>query len=168
MGFYFSPKPRRANAAQGWPASPEENLERLKDAGLPMDRGVPKCGRCGGTYGLHAFSSTEANANIEVGHTSRGCPEEPMENVDRVGVKCVNCDADGHRARDCPEPRKDRFACRNCKCVTLDLYSDSSTNLTRQSGHSAAECTEPRSAEGVECKRCNEGQTRPPPQPVRS
>lgn len=64
-----------------------------------------------------------------------------MENVDRVGVKCVNCDAEGHRARDCPEPRKDKFACRNCK----------------QSGHTAAECTEPRSAEGVECKKCNEG-----------
>lgn len=48
VGFYFSAKPRRANAAQGWPSSPEENLERLKDAGLPYDRGVPKCGRCGG------------------------------------------------------------------------------------------------------------------------
>lgn len=29
--------------------------------------------------------------------------------------------------------------------------------LSRQSGHSAADCTEPRSAEGVECKKCNEG-----------
>ena len=42
--------------------------------------------------------------------------------VDRVGVKCVNCDADGHRARDCPEPRKDKFACRNCKYEALTLY----------------------------------------------
>ena len=48
VGFYFSGKPRRANAIQGWPSSPEENMERLKDAGLPMDRGISKCGRCGG------------------------------------------------------------------------------------------------------------------------
>lgn len=123
VGFYFSAKPRRVNARQGWPSSAEENMERLKDAGLPMERGIPKCGRCN-----------------ELGHTVRGCPEEPVENMDRVGVKCVNCDAEGHRARDCPEPRKDKFACRNCK----------------QSGHTAAECTEPRSAEGVECKKCNE------------
>lgn len=48
VGFYFSAKPRRVNARQGWPSSPEENIERLKDAGLPFERGVPKCGRCGG------------------------------------------------------------------------------------------------------------------------
>ena len=53
VGFYFSPNPRRANAAQGWPSSPEENLERLKDAGLPMDRGISKCGRCGGRRNRH-------------------------------------------------------------------------------------------------------------------
>lgn len=40
-----------------------------------------------------------------------------------------------------PIERPDRFACRNCK----------------KSGHSSKECPEPRSAEGVECKKCNEG-----------
>ena len=29
--------------------------------------------------------------------------------------------------------------------------------VCRQSGHTAAECTKPRSAEGVECRKCNEG-----------
>lgn len=48
VGFYFSPKPKRANMAAGWPKDAEENLERLKDAGLPMDRGIPKCTRCDG------------------------------------------------------------------------------------------------------------------------
>lgn len=48
VGFYFSAKPQRKSAKEGWPESPEENLERLKDAGLPVDRGIPKCGRCGG------------------------------------------------------------------------------------------------------------------------
>lgn len=48
VGYYFSDKPRRAILAQGWPSSPAENLERLEDAGMVMDRGIPKCGRCSG------------------------------------------------------------------------------------------------------------------------
>ncbi|KAL9132800.1 MAG: hypothetical protein Q9175_006028 [Cornicularia normoerica] len=123
VGFHLSSKPKRETAKQGWPETPEENLERLKDAGLPMERGIPKCNRCD-----------------ELGHTTRACPEEAVENTDKVQVKCVNCDEVGHRARDCPAPRVDKFACRNCK----------------QSGHTAAECTEPRSAEGVECRKCNQ------------
>lgn len=48
VGYYFSDKPRRAILAQGWPSSSAENLERLEDAGMVMDRGIPKCGRCSG------------------------------------------------------------------------------------------------------------------------
>lgn len=48
VGFYFSDKPQRKSAKEGWPESPQENLERLKNAGVPMDRGIPKCNRCGG------------------------------------------------------------------------------------------------------------------------
>ena len=48
IGFYFSPNPRRRNAAAFWPATPEENIERLKEAGLPYERGIPKCARCNG------------------------------------------------------------------------------------------------------------------------
>ena len=123
VGFYFSPKPRRTNARQGWPSSAEENIERLKDAGLPMERGIPKCGRCGGNADSMAHCSFHADLKTEIGHTVRGCPQEPVENIDRVGVKCVNCDAEGHRARDCPEPRKDKFACRNCKYVKRNPMS---------------------------------------------
>ena len=58
-----------------WPASPAENLERLKNAGLPMDRGVPKCSRC-----------------EEMGHMARQCPQEESLNIiERVEVKCANC-----------------------------------------------------------------------------
>lgn len=39
--------------APGWPASPEENLKRLEDAGIPLDRGVPRCGNCSGTVHPH-------------------------------------------------------------------------------------------------------------------
>lgn len=43
VGYYFSEKPQRPNLAAKWPASPEDNMERLADAGIPMDRGVEKC-----------------------------------------------------------------------------------------------------------------------------
>jgi sugar phosphate isomerase/epimerase len=48
VGFYYSPKPQRANLRERWPESVEENLERLEDAGLPYDREIPKCSNCGG------------------------------------------------------------------------------------------------------------------------
>lgn len=48
VGFYLSFKPKRKIQATGWPESPEANLERLKDAGMPMERGIPKCQRCNG------------------------------------------------------------------------------------------------------------------------
>lgn len=92
-----------------------------------------------------------------MGHTARGCKEERAVH-ERVEVKCVNCNAVGHRARDCTEARHDRFACRNCgyaltslECMTVPL------TFKRASDHKASDCPNPRSAEGVECKRCNEG-----------
>ncbi|GMF69436.1 unnamed protein product [Aspergillus oryzae] len=48
VGFYYSPKPQRANLKERWPESVEENLERLEDAGIPYDREIPKCSNCGG------------------------------------------------------------------------------------------------------------------------
>lgn len=42
--FYFlSDKPQRPNMRKRWPKSAEENLERLADAGVPMDSGIVKC-----------------------------------------------------------------------------------------------------------------------------
>jgi hypothetical protein len=96
--YRFSDKPKRPKEADGWPQSAEENFERLKDAGEPVDRGIPKCNNCD-----------------QLGHSHKNCPEEKQENADRAEVKCVNCQAIGHRIRDCPEPREDKFACRNCK-----------------------------------------------------
>lgn len=50
VGFFYSDQPRRAILVPGWPPSAAENLERMEDAGQPMDRGVPKCSRCSGEY----------------------------------------------------------------------------------------------------------------------
>ncbi len=46
VGLYYSNKPRNAKAAERWPSSPEENLERLANAGFVMDRMIPKCSNC--------------------------------------------------------------------------------------------------------------------------
>ena len=39
--------------------------------------------------------------------------------------------------------------------LALDCWEENLIH-NRKSGHTAAECEEPRSAEGVECKKCNE------------
>ncbi|CAG8027130.1 unnamed protein product [Penicillium salamii] len=76
----------------------------------------------------------------ELGHIKKSCKEERVENDDRVEIKCSNCDEVGHRVRDCMVKRKYRHGCRNCG----------------SGDHIAAECTEERSADGVECRRCSQ------------
>ncbi len=46
ISYRLSNKPKRPREAEGWPASAEENMERLKDAGEPVDRGMSLCGNC--------------------------------------------------------------------------------------------------------------------------
>ena len=82
--YRFSDKPPRERDIPLWPASMEENIERLKNAGEVVPLGIPKCSNCN-----------------EVGHTSKRCPQEKTEKEGRVEVKCYNCDAVGHRVRDC-------------------------------------------------------------------
>jgi hypothetical protein len=84
VSWRMSSKHSRPKEKDLWPASPEENLERLLDAGEPVDRGIPKCTNCD-----------------QLGHTSKSCPDEKQENGDRAAVKCFNCDQVGHRVRDC-------------------------------------------------------------------
>lgn len=76
-------KPARPREAEGWPQSTEENLERLRDAGETVERGIPKCTNCD-----------------EFGHTAKRCPQEKIEK-ERVMIKCYNCEQMGHRVRDC-------------------------------------------------------------------
>ncbi|KAI4264349.1 MAG: hypothetical protein L6R42_000534 [Xanthoria sp. 1 TBL-2021] len=97
VGYFLKKTPRSGKLADVWPSSEEENLIRLKDAGAPYERGIPKCLRC-----------------KEMGHTSKACTQEENE-IAKASVKCVICEEDGHRARDCTQVRVDRFACRNCK-----------------------------------------------------
>lgn len=112
----FSDKPERPREINGWPESRDEILSRLDDAGIVVDRGLPKCYNCG-----------------ELGHTSKTCTQEKVDrNAEKPKISCYNCGNEGHRIRDCklqdhfiffvfslmnvlgPEPRVDKFACKNC------------------------------------------------------
>ena len=129
ISYRFSDKPTRPREREGWP-SKEENLTRLENAGIPVPRGLPKCNNCS-----------------KLGHTSKRCPEERAERVDREEIKCIYCDQIGHRARDCrdkPEAREPR-ACRNCGSTE----------------HMARDCDQPRAAgDDVECYKCHESKLR--------
>ena len=125
LAFSWSSKARSKKLAEGWPETAEENLERLPNCGIVCESFIPVCGKCG-----------------EKGHSSKFCKTATEEGITgdmtRMKITCFICQGAGHRARDCTAERVDPFACRNCK----------------KSGHISKECPEPRSAEGVECKRC--------------
>ncbi|KAK2747333.1 hypothetical protein FQN57_002231 [Myotisia sp. PD_48] len=169
VGFFFSDKPQRVNLQERWPASAAENLERLTEAGFPLDRQVPKCGNCG-----------------QMGHTFKGCKEEHAL-PERVEVKCVNCKEPGHRARDCKQQRFDRFVCRNCgkpdhratecpeprsaegveckRCNEVGHFAKDcplgggharTCRNCGEEGHISKDCDQPRSAATVTCRNCEE------------
>ena len=62
VGYYFSAKPQRPSLVDKWPSSPEENMERLADAGVPMDRGVEKCNN----WSVTCPSLKTTNTNLSI------------------------------------------------------------------------------------------------------
>ncbi|KAL8689282.1 MAG: hypothetical protein Q9218_005014 [Villophora microphyllina] len=133
VGYFFKKAPRTAKLAAVWPSSDAENLERLEDAGVPYERGIPKCLRCKGRR-------PELTSQQEMGHTTKACPEEATDFGQQASVKCFNCEEEGHRVRDCPVARVDRFACRNCN----------------EEGHQAKECEKPKNPANSKCRNCEE------------
>ncbi|OAX80629.1 hypothetical protein ACJ72_05035 [Emergomyces africanus] len=146
IGYYFSDKPQRPNLKERWPESPEENLERLADAGIPLDRQIPKCSNCG-----------------QMGHGTRGCPDERSV-VEKVEVKCVNCNEIGHRARDCTEKRVDKFSCRNCgqpghrssECTEPRSAEGVECKNCNEVGHFAKDCPQGAGGRSKACRNCGE------------
>ncbi|TAQ87833.1 hypothetical protein B7494_g3855 [Chlorociboria aeruginascens] len=139
-----SPNHQRPKEKDSWPSSPEENLERLANAGEPVDRGIPKCGNC-----------------EKLGHIHKYCTEERVEKVDRVIVQCYNCNEIGHRVRDCPAPRPDKFACRNChksghsskECPEPRSAEGVECKKCGEVGHFSRDCP---TAPQVSCHNCGE------------
>lgn len=81
--YRFDSKPARNRERAGFPESAEDNMERLRDAGEPVNSGKLKCTNC-----------------EEYGHISKSCPSDRVEK-EQVVVKCFNCGEEGHRVRDC-------------------------------------------------------------------
>ncbi|KAF7914885.1 hypothetical protein BELL_0029g00140 [Botrytis elliptica] len=134
-----SSKHSRPKEKESWPATPEENLERLANAGEPVDRGIPLCSRCN-----------------ELGHTVKHCTEERVEG-ERVQVH-------GHRVRDCPIPREDKFACRNCKksghsskeCPEPRSAEGVECKNCNEIGHFSRDCPTGGGGDGGLCRNCNQ------------
>ncbi|CZT41586.1 related to hexamer-binding protein HEXBP [Rhynchosporium secalis] len=144
ISWRWDPKPRAPKEMDVWPTSPEENMERLADAGQPTDCKMPKCSNCD-----------------ELGHTKKSCPQDQME-TERAQVKCYNCDEVGHRVRDCPTPRPDKFACRNCKqsghsskeCPEPRSAEGVECKKCNEVGHFSRDC--PQGGGGGACHNCGE------------
>ncbi|KAL1310589.1 hypothetical protein AAFC00_000865 [Neodothiora populina] len=163
ISFQYGLTPRRAKMADAWPKTEEENMERLENAGFPMDGMVPYCNNC-----------------ETLGHTLKRCTEDKRE-IEKPKIECSNCKEEGHYRRDCPNPRKGYNACRNCsqpghranecteppnvdnvecrKCSQMGHFSRDCPDAPKfecrncgQKGHRASDCTEERK---VTCRNCN-------------
>ncbi|KAG9719464.1 hypothetical protein KCU59_g18027, partial [Aureobasidium melanogenum] len=169
VSFQKTAKPRRAILAEGWPKTLEENLERLHDAGFPMDNLKPYCTNC-----------------EESGHSMKTCPQEKQV-VEKPKVTCSNCNTDGHYVRDCPEPRAVRggsgdVECKHCgesghfvkdcptkpaeKCRNCQEEGHRASDCTNErvmicrncstAGHAARDCPEETNMDNVTCRNCEE------------
>jgi hypothetical protein len=83
VSYRFSEKPERPREVDMWPQGREELLNRLDDAGEPVDCGKPKCTNC-----------------EELGHIAKHCTQEKVERPSKVST-CYNCGRENHRVRDC-------------------------------------------------------------------
>jgi hypothetical protein len=137
VSLQWSSEPRRAAFAVGWPSSPEENINRLGEAGFPMDSFVTVCRNCD-----------------EVGHTAAKCEQEKREPEVKV-EQCVNCDEVGHRARDCKQPvKKCGGGCRNCgEDGHMSKDCPEPVNMDNQMGHFSRDCPD---REPDVCRNCGE------------
>lgn len=112
VSVQFSAKPRRAKMAEAWPESPEQNLERLAEAGFPLDGKVVVCDSC-----------------KEVGHVRKSCPNGGDGEEKPKIAMCCHCMSESHRARDCNNrpKRGGGIVCHNCGEVcffALNSYTD--------------------------------------------
>ncbi|RMZ84299.1 hypothetical protein DV738_g719, partial [Chaetothyriales sp. CBS 135597] len=140
VGYFLSEKPQRPKLVDVWPESAAANLERLADAGLAVDRGIPKCSNCG-----------------QMGHVMRRCPEEIVP-ATRVTVSCKLCGEEGHRVRDCKQERqkpRDPRACKVCE-ATDHIARDCPDKPKRACHNCGSEEHMARDCEVIKCRNCDE------------
>ncbi|KAK5660074.1 hypothetical protein OQA88_13543 [Cercophora sp. LCS_1] len=143
--YRFQDAPTRPAEREIWPKTPEENVDRLKDAGIVVDRGIPKCSNCD-----------------EFGHISKSCPQEKKMVETIKEAKCFHCDSTGHRVRDCPNPRIDKWACRNCgqsghnakDCTEPRSAANVECRKCGEMGHFSRDCPQSGGGDGGICRNC--------------
>lgn len=146
IGYFLSDKPQRPALIARWPKDSTENLKRLVDAGIPMDRGIEKCHNC-----------------EQLGHTARHCKQEKREYGDRPIVKCALCGEEGHRVRDCTQERKQPGGAKTCRnCGSEDHMAkdcpDREKRTCRNCGsedHIAKDCDQARDPSTIQCHNCD-------------
>ncbi|RMZ77784.1 hypothetical protein DV737_g4232, partial [Chaetothyriales sp. CBS 132003] len=139
VGYFLSEKPQRPKLVEVWPESPAANVERLADAGLAVDRGVPKCSNCG-----------------QMGHVMRQCREEIVP-IARVTVSCKLCGEEGHRVRDCKQERQKPREPRACKvCEATDHIARDCPNKPKRTCHKCgSEEHMAKDCEVIKCRNCD-------------
>ncbi|KAF7883458.1 uncharacterized protein EAF02_005378 [Botrytis sinoallii] len=173
-----SSKHSRPKEKESWPATPEENLERLANAGEPVDRGIPLCSRCN-ELGHTVKHCTEERVEVAIVFViaqflvrisslvatarslvivSKECPEPRSAE----GVECKNCNEIGHFSRDCPTGGGgDGGLCRNCNqpghrakdCTNERVMICRNCDAE---GHTGKECPKPRDYSRVQCQNCKQ------------
>ncbi|KAI4130495.1 MAG: hypothetical protein LQ338_001726 [Usnochroma carphineum] len=149
VGYFFKKTPRTAKMAEVWPSSEAENLERLKDAGISVERGIPKCLRC-----------------KEMGHTMKECKEERVETGEAI-LKCFNCDEEGNLATRPPSaPSRVRPKGLNARdAVKSDILqrtvlpvvgAEDAATADREEGHMARDCEKPKNPATTTCRNCDQ------------
>jgi hypothetical protein len=97
--FYFlSDKPQRPTMKERWPESADDNMERLANAGVAVDRGIPKCNNCKATLAIYLVLLLTFFPGDKLGHTTKSCPEEKVT-IERPTLSCALCGEEGHRVR---------------------------------------------------------------------
>src|SRR5271170_785961 len=68
ISYHLSEKPQRPAMKKRWPKTPNENLERLADAGILIDRGVEKCNNvsdwCPPQFSTNLSSATNSATHL--------------------------------------------------------------------------------------------------------
>lgn len=123
VGCFLDSRCKRPVLRPRWPNDQAENLTRLEQAGVAMDRGVDKCRRCGA-----------------VTHPTRKC-DQPKEAPQNQTDQCPLCGG-AHRLRFCTEERpkpREQKTCRNWSVLTIVLRIIDVTDMYQWVGRPSGE-----------------------------
>ncbi|MCJ1307699.1 hypothetical protein MMC25_001347 [Agyrium rufum] len=161
VGFYFSPICQRKALKEAWPTSAEDNVERLTNAGIPMDRGVPKCNRC-----EQSEIAPKSQERLNVPRSIALFVMRMATVLATVKRSATTLSpARTARSEDIPKTIVRSHAQPkelNAGSVTKPVISHETAQLipalvaTAGEGHVAKDCVEPKNMANVTCRNCEE------------